>query len=479
MLDASRGANAMVSSLVNSRWSKGVSLSTVPAGNPSQAAVPAPPRRRGRRGRGVEVRPGSIREARERAHMTMAQVAGNDLTRGAIYLFETGRAWPSRPALEIIAARTGHDVGFFLAGGDPARLGDAPAGWLVRLSRLLADGGAQEVLDLANEALATATGPLAEAWIRIRLTQAAIVLGRPETALLHARDARRLVSGRDAGLEARAWLAEVEALRAAGDGTILEVATQALAAVRELESCPPGVEEQLLHLIGAVHAARGEWAEAEAANARVFESREQVLSRSLAALEHEARLRPEDPEAWWRADAVREVRALFAVAAASGVELGRARSALGQADQARTSLDAAAGFAETIGLVAERCRAMLGIADSAMRQNRTDEAREQVDAALVLADHSGDRHAMGLCHLLRGQLAVHGEDVATADVEFRRALADLEAAGRHDLLVDAHSAYAEVLQAQGRFQDAMEQWKAAVALARAEPRRQARAAGTW
>src|SRR5712692_7634728 len=81
--------------------------------------------RKRRRLKGVEIRPGAVREARHEAGLSLAGVAGEDLTRAAIHLIETGRARPSMPTLELISRRTGKPVSFFLAGA--AR--DRGSGW--------------------------------------------------------------------------------------------------------------------------------------------------------------------------------------------------------------------------------------------------------------------------------------------------------------------------------------------------------------
>src|SRR5437773_11117347 len=72
-----------------------------------------PSRRRGRR-RGVEIRPGSVKQARQEAGLSLGQVARGDISRTAIYFVETGKAKPSRETLELIAERNGRPVDFLL-----------------------------------------------------------------------------------------------------------------------------------------------------------------------------------------------------------------------------------------------------------------------------------------------------------------------------------------------------------------------------
>src|SRR5215467_12819592 len=91
-------------------------------------------RRRGRR-RGVEIRPGSVKQARAEAGMSLGQVAQGDLSRTAIYFVEVGKAKPSMETLQLIAARTKKPIDFFLG---PAGASDESA--LAEVERLVAVG---------------------------------------------------------------------------------------------------------------------------------------------------------------------------------------------------------------------------------------------------------------------------------------------------------------------------------------------------
>src|SRR5262249_10061787 len=63
---------------------------------------------------GVDVRPGSVREARLKAGLSLAKLAGQELSRGAIHLIESGRSRPSITTLKLIATRTHKPISFFL-----------------------------------------------------------------------------------------------------------------------------------------------------------------------------------------------------------------------------------------------------------------------------------------------------------------------------------------------------------------------------
>lgn len=70
-------------------------------------------RRRGRR-KGVDLREGSVAQARKEAGLTLAEVAGAKLSRTAIHLVEKGLVRPSMQTLRLIARRTGKPLAFFL-----------------------------------------------------------------------------------------------------------------------------------------------------------------------------------------------------------------------------------------------------------------------------------------------------------------------------------------------------------------------------
>jgi transcriptional regulator with XRE-family HTH domain len=62
----------------------------------------------------VAVIPERIRQARLERGLSLAQVAGKEVSRAFIHLVEQGVARPSLPVLELIAARTGKPPNYFL-----------------------------------------------------------------------------------------------------------------------------------------------------------------------------------------------------------------------------------------------------------------------------------------------------------------------------------------------------------------------------
>lgn len=83
--------------------------------------------KRGPRGSGIQVDPARVKEARLDAGLSLAQLAGDDVSRTFIHFVEQGRSRPSKGVLALIASRTGKPVSYFLrsaTGETAAPVGD-------------------------------------------------------------------------------------------------------------------------------------------------------------------------------------------------------------------------------------------------------------------------------------------------------------------------------------------------------------------
>src|SRR5436190_24128900 len=108
-------------------------------------------RRRGRR-RGIEIRPGSVKQARQESGLSLGQIARNDISRTAIYFVETGKAKPSIETLRLIAERTNKPLDFFL--GQSEGVSVDPAAALVEIERLIATGDPAAAVEAADRPVA-------------------------------------------------------------------------------------------------------------------------------------------------------------------------------------------------------------------------------------------------------------------------------------------------------------------------------------
>src|SRR5713226_6453168 len=114
-------------------------------------------RYRGRR-QGVSVRDGSVEEARREARLTLAQVAGDRLSRTAIHLIEKGRTRPSMETLQQIARQTRKPIEFFLTPDSPSALTERQA-QLRELERLTAVRELLSVVEMGVSLLADEWSP--------------------------------------------------------------------------------------------------------------------------------------------------------------------------------------------------------------------------------------------------------------------------------------------------------------------------------
>ncbi|HEY7199389.1 MAG TPA: helix-turn-helix transcriptional regulator [Candidatus Dormibacteraeota bacterium] len=72
--------------------------------------------RRGRRGPGIPIIPSRVRLARTERGLSLADLAGSEVSRAFIHQLEQGLARPSLEILELIAQRTGKSVSYFTHG---------------------------------------------------------------------------------------------------------------------------------------------------------------------------------------------------------------------------------------------------------------------------------------------------------------------------------------------------------------------------
>src|SRR6202140_3173410 len=112
----------------------------------------APSGRRGRR-HGVEIKPGTVKQARSDAGLSLAQVAGGEVSRTAIYFVETGKAKPSMETLKLIAERTGRPLDYFLS--RPSTTEARSTATTAEIERLIATGDPEGALASAEALLST------------------------------------------------------------------------------------------------------------------------------------------------------------------------------------------------------------------------------------------------------------------------------------------------------------------------------------
>ena len=129
---------------------------------------------------GVNLRAGSVKQARQEARLSLAQVGKGHVTAPAIFLIETGRTRPSLPTLEHIARRTGKPIEFFLA--DPTGVTNETQDGLLELESLLAHMRYADAIEYGEKLLSLGSSAYRLGPIRFHIARAYLQLGKPEPA---------------------------------------------------------------------------------------------------------------------------------------------------------------------------------------------------------------------------------------------------------------------------------------------------------
>lgn len=426
-------------------------------------------RRRGRR-KGVDIRPGSVKEARRKAGLSLGQVARDDISRTAIYFVEVGKAKPSQETLELIAQRTGHPIDFFLTGADGAER--HPEVRIAELERLLAMGDNTGVAAAAEAALAQKYDPQSVARIKLLASLALLRLAQPIVGRRLAVEAR-LIFEKSGDLErvAEALGQEAQAAGLMQDTGAVQIAEGALATARSITPVPRVLEARLLRILGhqLLNAYRHQEAidcyeEAITVGEVVHDLHQLSLLYSGMSMAHQ--------ELGQINEATQYARKALTIHETLNDRLSQARSlnnlgymlvGLGEFAAARSHIDRAIRIFEEHNVETGKSNLLCSLAELEYKQGRLETALVTAQRALDLAIRLGEPASIAESHRLRALVfAKQGRDAAT-DEAFSAALDAAEAGGGGPRLVQLHEAYAAVLEARGDLISANRHLKRALA----------------
>ena len=407
----------------------------------------------------------------------MAKLAEPELTRQAIFLVETGQTRPSMRTLEIIAARTGKPVEFFLAQPreKPARKDTATTdAGVEELQALCLQQQFGKAISVGLEMLKRPLSPTVEAHARQYIGQALVRSSRPDEGLEHIHAAQHLLDS-----DPDPWLAvecadwEACALYIKEDGRALSVAERALKLCRATEPRLPGTEARILEHIATIHVKNHSYE-------RAIEHYEQALEvagavRDLSRLGrtyHGLGIAYQQRGDLGRAiEYTHKALALYALERDNALlargenELGLLLMRKGQMDRAEEAFTTALSRFDESGTERTKSHILLSLAEVQLKTARYADGVETVKKALELANQLGERLALAAGHSLLGQLHEKMGKRQLADRDFRLALRLLKADGLRGRLAETHAAYAELLEARSDSRGANRHWKEAAQLA--------------
>jgi tetratricopeptide (TPR) repeat protein len=422
----------------------------------SAANVPQPPKTTRRRLPGVTIKPGSVKQARQEAGMSLAQVGKGRVTAPAIYLIETGRTRPSLPTLEHIAQRTGKPVEFFLA--DPAGATDEAQTSLADLEAMVGDGRYAEAIALGDSLLDLGTSAHRLGRIRYFVAIAYIQTGQPEHAqelLVQARAHFEAIN--DGVMLAECLGAEASLAYLNQRPDALAIAERALAVCRSLDPVPVPTEARLLGIVATAHVANLDWDKAVEIYAEAIEAAGSFGDLKLLASMYRGlsssykQLGQMDSAARYatRSVALLEVlRDRVALARAEN-NLGLILMARGETAAAREHLDRSLTMGDATELQVGRSRMLLNLCELCLQENNIEQAGEFAREALALATRLREGLNVSDAHMWLGRIADRLGDPGGTDREFAQAIQGLEQQGRRESLFHAHGVYAEILERRG------------------------------
>jgi tetratricopeptide (TPR) repeat protein len=426
-------------------------------------------RYRGRR-LGVAVREGSVEEARREARLTLAQVAGDKLSRTAIHLIEKGRTRPSMETLQQIARQTRKPIDFFLPADSQAALTERQA-QLRELERLTAVRELQSVVDLGTELLEKDWSADDEALIHFSIGQACCRLVRPTEAMPHLRLARAefdRLGDEWMAVEALDW--ESSALGLLDSPEALPLANKALERCRRLDPGAPQIEARILGHIAGMYVVSQSWtqairyyqAAAEAATAvrdlLQLAKMHHGLGIAFRRMQQPITSRQHFDKALTLYSLESDMSAIYRVEN----DLGNLLLQEGQLDSAEQHLLRALAGSDELNMGRRgRAHILVGLGDVKLRKGDVAEADEYLLQASNAAEATGERIVLAEVRMLRAQLEERKGNRRLADDYFGHAIQILEELGMPDRLRDAHMSYAELLDARSDVHAASRHWKQA------------------
>ncbi len=410
----------------------------------------------------MNLRAGSVKQARQEAGLSLAQVGKGHVTAPAIFLIETGRTRPSLPTLEHIAQRTGKPVEFFLA--DPGGVSDEAKDGLVELESLLAHGQYQDAIELGQKLLSLGSSAHRLGPIRYHLARAYLQLAKPEPARELLRQASsHFESVGDVLMLAECLGSEASLAYMTQQPSAVAIAERALALCRSLKSVPESTEARLLGVLASAQLAAGAWEKAMELYKEAIEVAGSLQDlRRLALSYHGLSMA-------YREMGQTEAAIRYAQRSVALLEVLRERVSLAASTLPScrlSSLSLRIMLTDETDLELGRASMILSLSELSLQEGNVDAAAELAEQSLRMAEKMSEGATAAEAHMWLGRVADQRGDDEAVDREFEMALTGLSANGMTERLLRCHGMYAEILERRGDLTSAYVHMKKALSASR-------------
>jgi len=405
---------------------------------------------------GIEVDLAALRQARLDAGLSLAQVAGSDLTRQAVHLIETGKVRPTARSLRTIARRLGVPESALMAPPGP----NSDERVIGELEQLSQDQEHAVVAEHARRLIALGGSDERVAFAHHYAGHAIYELGQPAAAVPHLREARRrfeALSNPWWAAESMDW--EAMALNMLQNPKAIRIARSALRRYRGLDEHRPEVEARMLEHLAAICFARRDYEAASAYYHAALEVeggvRELVrmarVYHGLGMCHHGMHELRQAADLVFKAVTLYEAEQRIA---AGPVRMGlpRAENDLGlvlmhmrEEDRAEQLFRSALAHFEEAGIGRLQSHALLSLGELRQRQGRLDDALTFIVQAIERAAALDEMYALTAGYRQLGELYAERGDHDRSDAAFQRALGLLHDAGLEERAQDCMRAYERVL----------------------------------
>jgi tetratricopeptide (TPR) repeat protein len=411
----------------------------------------------------VPIDPDLVRQARLKAGLSLAQVAGSELTRQAVHLIETGKVQPSARSLQVIARRLGVPAHTFRLSPVPG--GETAHDRATELERLCERQRHSDVVELAGRLLEGDPPAQLEAVARMYLGRALAQLSRPAEAITHLRRAGRLFEAEEdhwSAAEAREW--EAAALYLQESPRAVAAAEEAVRRYRALEPRRPAIEARMLEHLGTILILQGDYVRARQCYDEALHVAGPLLDLvRLGRIYHGlSRCHVSLGELRRAIDLASRAVALYAVEndlrpMPARVDLPRVENDLGlmlirdgQLGRAQELFESALAHLDGAGTDRLRSYVLLSRAEVCQLQGRPDDALPLIDRAIGLAERLNEQSALAAAHRQLGEIHEERGEHDLADRCFERALAVLADAGMTGQREECRAAYQRLLGARAQ-----------------------------